>query len=179
MAPNKKGNRITENNNPFFEIREKFTECDPRLRERRDRERKLLANVKEMLPVLERTLREVNDVWCYEDGIYRFYHHSNKVFTRFQPQTERIVDMLCALNPDRDLNKMFVQIVCEGTGKDFKRGEINTPEGWMRECRPVVEAFLHARFFLEMAVKYGRKLDDAPLTLPFGWAAFLYLYDMR
>ncbi|MGZ5440666.1 MAG: hypothetical protein ACXW31_08470 [Thermoanaerobaculia bacterium] len=29
------------------------------------------------------------------------------------------------------------------------------------------------------AIEYGRKLDAPPQTLPSGWAAVLYLYDLR
>jgi hypothetical protein len=43
----------------------------------------------------------------------------------------------------------------------------------------MLEAFWHARFFVEMAVKYGRELEEPPSTLPSGWAALLYLYDLR
>jgi hypothetical protein len=43
----------------------------------------------------------------------------------------------------------------------------------------MVEAFFHARFMLEMAVKFGRSLDAAPERLPSGWAALLYLYGLR
>jgi hypothetical protein len=32
---------------------------------------------------------------------------------------------------------------------------------------------------LEMAVKYGRELDEPTDSLPSGWAAFLYLYNLR
>jgi hypothetical protein len=45
--------------------------------------------------------------------------------------------------------------------------------------RPIVEAFLHARYFLEMAVRYGRELKATPMPLPSGLAALLYLYDLR
>jgi hypothetical protein len=46
-------------------------------------------------------------------------------------------------------------------------------------ARPIVEAFFHAKFMLTMAVKYGKKLKEAPNMLPSGWAALLYLYKMR
>ena len=36
-----------------------------------------------------------------------------------------------------------------------------------------------ARYMLEMAVKYGRDLESPPTTLPSGWAAVLYLYELR
>lgn len=45
--------------------------------------------------------------------------------------------------------------------------------------RPIVEAFFHARFFVEMAVKYGSELTEPPQPMPGGWAALLYLYDLR
>jgi hypothetical protein len=45
--------------------------------------------------------------------------------------------------------------------------------------RPIVEAFFHARYFLEMAVRYGKELATAPCLLPSGWASLLYLYGLR
>jgi hypothetical protein len=30
-----------------------------------------------------------------------------------------------------------------------------------------------------MMARYGRELDAAPDVLPYGWAAVLYLYDLR
>ncbi len=49
---------------------------------------------------------------------------------------------------------------------------------WARHTRPILEAFFHARFFLEMAVRYAG-LEKAPTTLPSGWAALLCLYRIR
>jgi hypothetical protein len=39
----------------------------------------------------------------------------------------------------------------------------------------MVEAFCHARYFVEMAVTYGQKLTAPPRLLPSGWAALLHL----
>lgn len=64
-------------------------------------------------------------------------------------------------------------------GAGGKRFEMAHNQEWTRHTRPFVEAFFHARFFLEMAVKYGRELESAPTTLPSGWAALLCLYGMR
>ncbi|MGZ5544922.1 MAG: hypothetical protein ACXWIU_09620 [Limisphaerales bacterium] len=52
-------------------------------------------------------------------------------------------------------------------------------EIWLETTRPIVEAFFHARYFLEMAVNYGRELEYPPHVMPSGWAAFLYLYNLR
>lgn len=50
---------------------------------------------------------------------------------------------------------------------------------WLEVTRPMLEAFWHTRFFVEMAVKYGQELDEPPSVLPSGWAALLYLYELR
>jgi len=42
-----------------------------------------------------------------------------------------------------------------------------------------VAAFLHTKYFVEMMIKYGTELKEAPHTLPSGWASVLYLYNMR
>ena len=69
-----------------------------------------------------------------------------------------------------------MQIVAEGTGKVFKDKD---NEHWLEVTRPILEAFFHARYFLEMICKYGKQLDEAPNIMPSGWAAVLYLYNIR
>ena len=41
---------------------------------------KLLQNIKAQLPQLEKLLAETEDHWGMEDGVYRFYHQSFKVY---------------------------------------------------------------------------------------------------
>jgi hypothetical protein len=135
----------------------------------------LFANLRAALPQLEKLLRDCQGHWGYEDGIYRFYHHSFKVYS-LQETTSAIVAGLQSLAPGRNLNESFMAIVRDGTGKTFER-EHN--QRWLEVTRPIVEAFFHAQYFLEMAVRYGRQLDHPPRQLPSGWAAFLYLYDLR
>jgi hypothetical protein len=69
-----------------------------------------------------------------------------------------------------------MHIVEEGTGKTFKPED---NQNWLAVTRPILEAFFHSRFFLEMAVKYAKELKDPPRALPSGWAALLYLYNLR
>lgn len=137
---------------------------------------RLLANLKVALPELEKLLAEVEDHWGIEDGVYRFYHQSFKVYGDLQPLTLRMVAGLQALLPDRPMNDWFRQIVAEGTGKTF---EPSHNEDWLRHSRPIAEACFHAHYFLRMACKYGRELDAVPNPMPSGWAALLYLFDLR
>ena len=92
-----------------------------------------------------------------------------------QDQTSRIVSALESPAPDRPLNPRFRQIVEQGTGKSFKQDD---NADWTRITRPILEAFFHARFFLEMAVRYVT-LREPPLPLPSGYAALLHLYGLR
>jgi hypothetical protein len=87
-----------------------------------------------------------------------------------------IVESLQALSPDTKLNEWFFAIIKEGTGKEFKKED---NERWLEVTRPILEAFFHARYFLEMAVKYVRELKHPPDRLPSGWASLLHLYNLR
>jgi len=143
----------------------------------KEKENQPLANIKANLSVLETLLEEISSHWGYEDSIYRFYHQSFKVYG-LQNKTRRIVDALRYLAPEgQSLCKEFEQIIKEGaSGKEFKH-EHN--EKWTHHTRPFVEAFFHAKFFLEIVVKYGKEMEEPPEMLPSGWAAVLCLYVLR
>lgn len=142
-----------------------------------DLNQQLLDNIKKNLPKLKKLLKEVTDDGNYGDMVYRFYHGSFKVYY-VQGITEKIVKALKDLAPSQvtSFNQDFEDILKKGTGKTFK-SEHN--ENWAKHTRPMLEAFFHARYFLEMAVKHGKELEKAPQCLPFGWAGLLYLYNMR
>ena len=139
-------------------------------------ERALLANIRERTSGLRDLLTQVNDHWGYEDGMYRFYHQSFKIFG-LQQLTERIVAELTGIAPEgRGFCKLFLTVLEPGLGRAF------SPEDnahWVERTAPIVEAFLHARYFLEMAVKYAAELEEPPQLMPSGWAALLSLYGLR
>jgi hypothetical protein len=137
----------------------------------------LLARIQARLPELATLLEEMSSHWAYEDSVYRFYHQSFKVY-RLQEQTRRIVEVLRGLGPaGTSFCPEFEEIMLQGaSGKEFQM-EHNAQ--WTAHTRPFVEAFFHARFFLEMAAKYGTELKEAPQMLPSGWAALLCLYNLR
>ena len=148
--------------------------ADNEAMDRRALEEALLRNLRFRQADLTALLEKCSSHWGFEDPIYRFYHQSFKVYG-LQDDTERIVHLLETLVPDRPLNPWFRQIIDEGTGKSFR------PEDhadWTRVTRPILEAFFHARFFLEMAVRYAT-LSECPNPLPSGYAALLYLYRLR
>ena len=137
----------------------------------------VLANIRAKLPELVALLEEINSHWVYEDLVYRFYHQSLKVYF-IQAETKRIVEMLRSVAPNgASVNPWFEEIYVAGAnGKQFA---MEHNKLWTMHTRPFLEAFFHAKFFLEMAVKYGKELQAAPETLPSGWAVLLYFYNIR
>ena len=73
-------------------------------------------------------------------------------------------------------NEDYCQIYQEGA-----RCEFNDPvnDHWLEYTRPVMEAFWHTRYFIQMMVRYAKKLETAPQRLPSGWAAVLHLFELR
>jgi hypothetical protein len=138
-------------------------------------EERLLASIRDSQVALEALLRRANDHWGREDAVYRYYHQSFKVYS-IQSMTEEIVTALTRLMPNRPLCEPFRAVVDAGTGKAF------TPDDnlrWSDTTRPMLEAFFHAHYFLDMILKYGRVLASPPRVLPSGWAAVLTLYGLR
>ena len=143
--------------------------------QRREEEARLLTAIKAALPMLEELWQQANSHWGYEDPVYRFYHQSFKVY-QLHAQTTQIVNALQELAPHLPLNSWFRQIVDEGAAEQFSL-EVN--QRWTEATRPILEAFFHARYFLEMVCKYGKELEEPPDSLPSGWAAVLELYGLR
>jgi hypothetical protein len=143
--------------------------------EKRQRlEKLLLKRIKRHKGELKKTLQEMSGHWTYEDHFYRYYHGSYKVY-RTQTTTDQAVKLLRQLLPERELNLTFEQIIHEGTGKKFKLAH---NKNWDKHTRPMLEAFAHAKFMIEMALRYAN-LTKLPQPMPSGYAALLYLYDLR
>lgn len=141
------------------------------------KDNELLANIQVRWSELAELLEEINSHWVYEDQVYRFYHQSFKVYT-LQTETKRIVEALRSVAPNgTTFSPMFEEIY--QAGASGKRFEIKHNKRWTVHTRVFLEAFFHAKFFLEMAVKYGKELRALPTTLPSGWAALLCLYNLR
>src|SRR5207247_10160592 len=109
----------------------------------------LLERLKQHKAELEETLKMMSAHWTYEDHFYRYYHGSWKVYGT-QRTTEQAVKLLRQLLSERELNLMFDDILKEGTGKKF-----DDNNDWDRRTRPILEAFSHAKFMIEMAVRYA------------------------
>jgi len=139
------------------------------------RDQALLDAIKAHLPQLESLLAAFSDE--YEDRVYRFYHQSFKVYS-LQDYTLKAVGVFKTIadGTKGQLCGPFEEIVADGTGVGF---EMEHNNDWLLHTRPIVEAFLHAKYFLEMMVKSAREMDSAPTVLPSGWAAVLELYRQR
>jgi hypothetical protein len=137
----------------------------------------LLTRIKEALPRIEALLAEYGEHWSEEDCVYRFYHSSFKVF-HLQDEIKKGFALISEIGGKEDPpNETYVAIVKEGTEHDFDMERTNA--NWLAETRPILEAFWHTKYFLSMMAKYGKELPEAPQCLPSGWAAVLYLFELR
>jgi hypothetical protein len=135
----------------------------------------LLQTIKRDLPKLEAMLANLEDEWGLEDVFYRFYHQSFKVYG-LQLMTIELREAFKQLLPERPLNSWYLEIVAQGTGHEF---ELAHNDAWLVHTRPIIEAALHSHFFLKQVVKYGKQLEAPPDQMPSGWAAVLYLFNLR
>jgi len=134
----------------------------------------LLQRLKQRKADLEKMLDVMSGHWTYEDHFYRYYHGSFKVY-RTQNTTAQAVKLLLELLPERKLNLSFEKIITDGVGTEFN---LQYNKNWDIHIRPILEAFAHAKFMIEMAVRYA-DLSKPPPMLPSGYAALLYLYNLR
>ena len=133
----------------------------------------LKAHVDELMAVLEAVSGN-----AYEDTVYRFYSGSAKVYLDAPYKTQLIVDLLRRIAPEGTRISPQFEEACLAGLKPIQF-ELTHNQAWAEHTRPFIESFFHARFFLEMAVKYATELDKAPSLLPSGWAALLCLYEIR
>jgi len=111
------------------------------------------------------------------DLVYRFYHQSFKVFYMV-PLIERADTLFRQLAPEGvDVNKWYSLIAKGGVGRKFDPDTTN--DNWLGEVPPMLMAFWNAKYFLEQMLVAADELEEAPQVLPSGWAAVLYLYDLR
>ena len=145
------------------------------LQEQLRKDQKLLDAIKAHLPALDQLVAMLE--YDYEDRMYRFYYQSFKVYD-LQSFTTQALDVLqqIAHAIDRPLSPWFTEITAQGIGVHFA---MEHNRNWLVHTRPIVEAFLHAKYFVEMMVKYGRTMEVAGVSLPSGWAAILVLYQQR
>jgi hypothetical protein len=137
----------------------------------------LLGSLRRHAPRLRQLLDHVSSPKLYARLIYKFYSGSVKAYY-LQESTGQIVAELSAIAPEATpLNPMFVAIVNAGTGHEF-HAEVN--EHWLERTAPIATAFLHAKFFLEMAVVCAASTADprsssGPAS---AWQAICSLYGV-
>ncbi|MEO7660467.1 MAG: hypothetical protein ABIV48_12710 [Pyrinomonadaceae bacterium] len=135
----------------------------------------LLSNIKAKRDELESLHRSLTDL--EPELVYRFYHQSFKVFW-FMKRVESAKSLFTEFAPDgKTLNPWFFQIVDGAINAEFN-DEI-TNKNWLAETRPILEALWHCKFFVEQMLSAADTLDKTPMTLPYNWAAVLYLYNLR
>jgi hypothetical protein len=134
----------------------------------------LFLRIKARLPELVELARDLEE--AEEDGVYRFYHGSNKVFFLQDPVMEAFT-LIKEDGRGRRSAKLWVCANVEaGTAHQFSE---TTNENWEAETKPILDAFWHTKYFINMMVKYAKELEKVESPLEPGMAAVLYLFELR
>jgi hypothetical protein len=134
----------------------------------------LFLRIKSRLPELEETARDLEE--AEEDGVYRFYHESNKVFFLQDPVKQAFTLINEIGGEDDPPNFEYARIVEAGTAHQFSK---TTNENWEAETKPILEAFWHTKYFINMMAKYAKELETVEMMVQPGMAAVLYLFELR
>lgn len=141
----------------------------------KNKEHRLRENITSSLGVLKDLQNLIASDHIYETKLYKYYHHSYKVY-HLQEYTLNVVDALKELL-DLPLNENFMRQIELGTGKEYTPG---LKVDWFEETVHITNAFLHAKYMLEMVLKYGAIGEDGSVpSFTHGWAAVLCLYIIR
>jgi hypothetical protein len=134
----------------------------------------LFLRIKARLPDLEETALELEE--AEEDGVYRFYHGSNKVFF-LQDPVKAAFTLIKEIGGEGDPpNFEYARIVEAGTAHQSSE---TTNANWEAETKPILEAFWHTKYFINMMAKYAKELETVESPLQPGMAAVLYLFELR
>lgn len=104
-----------------------------------------------------------------------------------QEATEKIMATLISVLPGQQLSSRIKNIIKDGTGIDCVLVLDGPPlrsfgDGFKAafdKARPVAEAYLHARFLLNQAVKYGSTPQSPELPYVGGWQALKTIYSLH
>jgi hypothetical protein len=129
---------------------------------RHEQVQRLFANLRRALPEMERLLHEVT-------------LQSSREICRLQAITAKVVETLHALAPELPINSRVASKVAVGTGAVRSLNDAS----WIDAARPVVDAFLEAKFFLESGIQCAKKAGDPSQAEPAELAVLLRFYNLR
>lgn len=138
----------------------------------------LLENIKKHAQEFKDLKAYFLEHWSEADLIYRFYHGSFKVY-RIQDLTQKALDLFERVKPEGIVfNADFDTIVKEGTNKRF---ELAHNAEWLKHTRPLLEAYFHCKYFVDMIVRILEQNEEDPFNgmLDSGSAGALYLFNLR
>jgi hypothetical protein len=100
----------------------------------------------------------------------RFYSQSWNLYS-VQKHVVTSVDLLQSLIPNLAFNPYYMQILSEGTGREFTHA-VNGR--WTAELRPVIEAMVHTKYMVKLVLNTDESESDNNLVYELGPLFSLY-----
>jgi hypothetical protein len=125
----------------------------------------------DLLSAIKHRLAEIDGLaeWIAqveEDGVYRYYHQSFKVYS-LQIAIKKALSLFESIAPEGTwLNDWFLAICQTALEHEFSVLDRTWDwdrmnQNWHAETRPILEGFWHCSYFVRMLARYGRELDEA------------------
>jgi hypothetical protein len=134
----------------------------------------LFLRIKARLPELVEIAATLEE--AEEDGVYRLYHGSYKFFY-LQDPVKVAFEVIKEIGGESDPPHFeYARIVAAGTTHQMSAP---TNQNWEAETKPILEAFWHTKYFINMMVKYAKELETVEMPMQPGMAAVLYLFELR
>lgn len=139
-----------------------------------DVQKELLRNIKAGLRNLESLIQEVKI--AEENCVYQVYSKDSDT-SLIKESTDEIVRELKRISPydNNHFCDRFANIIKDGVDTPYQPNTEKPQQEY-----PIFAAHFHARHFLEIAIKFGKMLEEPPAqNIPPGWAALLELYHIK
>ncbi|TSI05278.1 hypothetical protein [Lysinibacillus sp. BW-2-10] len=136
-------------------------------------ERHLLKFLQAHQEELQSLYKQSSDVWIGKEAVYRLYHQSFKVYN-IQKWSQDVLELLEQVSKE-PFHPILREMIRNGTNQTF---ETTYNSMWYTKAKPIVDLFLHLRFYVEVALDEIQKTDKERFGSP-SWYLLLYLWNMQ
>lgn len=148
-------------------------EPDPRPKDS-DFEKRLLSNIKSRLPELQKLLNRAAEHLADPKDAHLVGMPFSSIHRRWRRLIKGAFAALQDLMPDRPITDPFRAMVVQATAPN----RVMTRPGIEINSNRLVEALVHAFFYLAVACRKARELETSPDESDEDWEAFLRLFGL-
>ena len=141
----------------------------------REYQERLLRNIKERLPQLEKLLREAEGCLASQEDRNRAHELSSEELCQWQSTIRDSHVVLQELLPDRPIKTGFGNLAAQAAGQECGS---TVSKRWKSHSR-LHKAMVYVFHYLSLTCRKGRELEAASAESDQDWEVLLRLYDLE